>query len=116
MALVMPLLLIFVTGIIQFGALMFVNAHMADVARETARRVAIGELNEVQSETYATDALINWGINYTVDTTLAANTFDATRNDITVDISAPMAEVAIIDFLQMLQGRNLNANVTMLSF
>ena len=94
---------------------MFLQNHMTNVAREVARRVSIGELTEVQSETQAQSTLINWGISYTVNTTLVANAFDATKNDITVDISAPMSDAAIIDMLGLFQNETLATSVTMLS-
>ena len=114
-ALILPILVLVLSGIVQLGAIMFLQNHMTNVAREVARRVSIGQWTEVQSETEAQNTLLNWGISYTVDTTLVANAFDATKNDITVDISAPMSDAAIIDVFGLLQSGNLATSVTMLS-
>lgn len=115
LALIAPILVLLLAGIIQLGSIMFLQNHMTNVARETARRVAIGELSEVQSETEAESALVDWGINYTVDTTLVVNTFDNTKNDITVNISAPMSDAAIMDVFGLFQAGTLGTSVTMVS-
>ncbi len=47
-ALVIPFVLLLLTGIIQFGFVLFLQSHVADVARETARRVAVGEFEQKQ--------------------------------------------------------------------
>ena len=58
---------------------------------------------------------LDWGINYTIDTTLVANAFDATKNDITVNISAPMSDAAIVDVFGLFQAGNLGTSVSMVS-
>ena len=78
---------------------------MSDAARDAARRIATGELTPAEAETHAEDALVNWGQNYVV---VASN--DGT--DAKVEISVPMTEVAIIDFLGLLSG-DLRAQVTL---
>ena len=93
------------TGVISFGSLFFVQGNMSDAARDAARRIATGELTPAEAETHAEDALVNWGQNYVV---VASN--DGT--DAMVEISVPMMEVAIIDFLGLLSG-DLRAQVTL---
>ena len=115
LAFIAPILVLLLAGIIQLGSIMFLQNHMTNVARETARRVAIGELTETQSETEAAGALVDWGISYTVDTTLVTNTFDNTKNDITVNISAPMSDAALMDVFGLFQSGTLASSVTMVS-
>ena len=93
------------TGLISFGSLFFVQGSMGDAARDTVRRMATGELTTTQAQTYAQGNLINWGMTYSVTATN-----DGT--DATVDISVPMGDAAIIDFLGIFSG-TLSASVTM---
>ena len=92
------------TGIISFGSLYFVQGNMNDAARDTARRIATGELAPEQAQTHAEDKLVDWGMNYTV---VASN--DGT--EAAVEISVPMNEAAFVDFLGMFTG-TLRARVT----
>ncbi|MEE8333757.1 MAG: TadE family protein [Alphaproteobacteria bacterium] len=94
-----------ITGMISFGSVFFIQGNMADAARDTARRVALGQMTPVEANTFAQDRLVNWGMTYTVTATN-----DGT--DATVQISVPMADAAIIDYLGMFSG-NLRAAVTM---
>ncbi len=93
------------TGIISFGSLYFVQGNMSDAARDTARRVATGELTPEQAQTHAEGALVNWGMNYTV---VASN--DGT--EAAVEISVPMSQAAFVDFLGLFTG-TLRARVTL---
>ncbi len=43
-ALAIPFVLLVLSGIIQFGFVLFLQNHVAGVARNTARRAAVGEL------------------------------------------------------------------------
>jgi Flp pilus assembly protein TadG len=93
------------TGLIGFGSVFFVQGSMADAARDTVRRVATGQMTTAEAQTYAQGHLINWGMTYTVTATN-----DGT--DATVQISVPMSQAALIDFLGLFTG-NLAASVTM---
>ncbi len=96
------------SGIVQFGFVSFIQNHMADVARDTARRFAVGESDQSEAVQYAQDALLNWGVTYTVTVTPNAD-------DVDVAISLPMSSVSIIDMLGLFQSGTLSANVTMLT-
>ncbi len=110
-AFVLPILLLLFSGIVQFGSVMFLENHMTNVARETSRRVAVGELTQADAAKSAQQALVNWGVNYTV----SVATVDAGggNDDITVAITLPMAEAALMDVLGVFQSGNLTAAVTM---
>lgn len=112
LAFVLPVLVLMLSGIIQFGALMFLQNHMTNVARDTARRLAVGELTKTEAETTAQDSLVNWGISYTVVVT-EPDPSDPNDKDIVVDISAPMREAAIVDVLGLFQDGTLQTQVTM---
>ena len=94
-----------ITGLISFGSLFFVQGSMGDAARDAVRRMATGELDTTQAQTYAQAELVNWGMTYTV---VATN--DGT--EATINITVPMGEAALIDFLGIFSG-TLSASVTM---
>ncbi len=58
-AFIMPILLLLFSGIVQFGSIMFLENHMTNVARETTRRVAVGELAQADASSSAQQALVN---------------------------------------------------------
>lgn len=94
-----------ISGMVSFGSIFFIQGNMADAARDTARRVALGQITPDQANDFAQDRLVNWGMTYTVTATN-----DGT--DATVQISVPTADAAIIDYMGMFSG-NLRASVTM---
>lgn len=94
-----------ITGMVSFGSIFFIQGNMADAARDTARRMALGQITPDQADAIIQDRLVNWGMTYTVTATN-----DGT--DATVLISVPTADAAIIDYLGMFNG-NLRASVTM---
>ncbi len=105
-ALAMPFVLLVLSGIIQFGFVLFLQSHVADVARETARRVAVGEFEQAEAVQFAQDSLLNWGVTYTVAVTFPD------PDDVDVQISLPMSQAALIDLLGLFQSGTLTAAVT----
>ncbi len=105
-ALAIPIVLLVLSGIIQFGFVLFLQSHVADVARETARRVAVGEFEQAEAEQFAQDSLLNWGVTYTVAVTFPD------PDDVDVQISLPMSQAALIDLLGLFQSGTLAATVT----
>ena len=110
-AFILPILLMLFSGIVQFGSIMFLQNHMTNVARETSRRIAVGELAQADAASSAQQALVNWGVTYEVS--VAATDVGGGNQDITVAISLPMAEAALMDVLGVFQSGNLTAVVTM---
>ncbi len=110
-AFILPILLLLFSGIVQFGSIMFLENHMTNVARETSRRVAVGELTQADAVSSAQQALVNWGVTYEV--TVATVDAGGGNQDIAVAISLPMREAALIDLLGVFQSGNLTAVVTM---
>ena len=93
------------TGLISFGSLFFIQGSMGDTARDAVRRVATGEMTISEAQTYAQGELIDWGMTYSVTATN-----DGT--DATVNITVPMSDAALVDFLGIFSGE-LAATVTM---
>ena len=84
---------------------------MTNVARETSRRIAVGELAQADAAGSAQQALVNWGVTYAVS--VGTTNVGGGNQDITVAISLPMAEAALMDVLGVFQSGNLTAAVTM---
>ncbi len=110
-AFIVPILLLLFSGIVQFGSIMFLENHMTNVSRETTRRIAVGDLTQADAPNSAQQALVNWGVTYNVN--VAAVDVGGGNQDITVTISLPMAEAALMDVLGVFQSGNLTAAVTM---
>ncbi len=110
-AFILPIMLLLFSGIVQFGSMLFLENHMTNVARETSRRIAVGELAQADAESSVQQALVNWGVNYQVAVTTSSA--GGGNDDITVAISLPMAEAALMDVLGVFQSGNLTAAVTM---
>lgn len=106
MAFVAPVLMVMLTGMLHFGSLFLVQNNMSDVARETARRVAVGDLTETEGKQFALDNLSNWGATYTVTVTPSGN-------DISVDIVVPMADAALVDPFGLSASGTIKARSTM---
>jgi hypothetical protein len=106
LAFVMPVALLLLMGIIQFGALLFLQNTMVNVANDVARRVSVGDLTTTAGEALAEERLAGWNATFTVNVT------EPTSNDIQVAISVPLADAAIVDFGHFLDAGDLTAQAT----
>ena len=113
-AIIAPLLIALLTGIIQFGFILFIQNHMVDVARDSARRFAVGDTGQTETVQHAQDSLINWNVTYTVIVT-PPDPDDSSDNDVKVQISLPRSSAAIADIFGIFQSGTLIASVTMLT-
>ena len=104
-AFLLPVFLLMLTGVVQFGAIFFLQNNMAGVAQDTSRRVAVGEMTTAQGKTYAENTLINWGVTFTVAVTEPGS-------DVLVDISVPLPEAALVDLHGFFNGKTLRAQST----
>ena len=91
LALVMPILLTVVFGVIQYGMVIHTRHVMVYAAREAARSYAVGESDADEAETLALNRLSDTPFSYTVAVTEPGSG----ESDVTVSISLPMAEAAI---------------------
>lgn len=105
LALVMPILVTLLTGIVQMGGIFFLHNNMISAAQDTGRRVVVGELTAADAQTYAESNLINWGMTYTVQVTEPGD-------DVVVDISVPLSQAVLVDFLGLFETGVLRAQVT----
>ncbi len=109
-AIVLPIFLVMLFGIIQFGAVLFLHNNMVNAARETARRMSVAELTAAQAPAFAQTYLAGWNVAFNV---LATEPAPGTINgDVFVQITAPASDAALINFPLPWSG-NLVAEVTM---
>lgn len=106
MALVLPVALLLLMGIIQFGAILFLQNSMVNVANDVARRVSVGELSANAGEILAADRLSDWDATFTVSVT------EPTVDDIQVDISVSLSDATIVDFGHYFDTGDLTAQAT----
>lgn len=109
-AIVLPVFLVMLFGIIQFGAVLFLHNNMVNAARETARRMAVAELTAAQADAFAQNYLAGWNVAFVVFATEPAP--GTVNGDVFVQITAPASDAALINFPIPWSG-NLVAEVTM---
>jgi Flp pilus assembly protein TadG len=107
-AIVLPIFLLLLFGIIQFGSVLFLHNNMVNAARETARRMSVAELDAAGAEAYAANYLAGWNLTFTV----TAADPGTGSTDVSVQISVPAADAALINFPIAWPG-NLVAEATM---
>jgi hypothetical protein len=100
-----------VTGVVSFGGILFIQANMMNAARDTARSLAVGDITAGQAQAYAEARMVNWGIDYTVTPTMPAGG----STDVIVDITAPMSQAALIDYMNLFGSQTIRARVSMRS-
>ncbi|WP_193370767.1 TadE/TadG family type IV pilus assembly protein [Pelagibius marinus] len=92
-AILLPVFLAILFGIIQFGSVMFLHNNMVNAAREAVRRMSVAELNTTEAETYARNYLAGWNLTFNVNATEPPTT-----TDVSMTISVPAADAALINF------------------
>lgn len=113
-ALAIPILLMFFLGVIQYGGYFVLHQDMARAAREATRGLALGGLTEVQAITQVNQKLVGWSATFTVTATLPDpdNPLDT---DVTVLVTVPYEDAALVGFFYTPQSGGLKALVTMRS-
>ena len=112
-AFVVPFLVIIFSGIVQFGAIFFIQNNMTNVAREVSRALSVGTIEtSAEAETLANGKLVNWGIGFNVSATIP-DPNDPNDTDYTVVITAPLSDAAIFDILGVFQSGTLSARASM---
>jgi Flp pilus assembly protein TadG len=110
-ALVAPLLIALLLGIIQYGSLFLVQTRMNDAARDTARRLAVGDLaTEAAAEQHARALLADWSADFTATAKLP----NPPDHDVVVTITVPMADAAMLDLVGVGMDGALKAEFHML--
>lgn len=92
-AIVLPIFLMLLFGIIQFGSILFLHNNMVNAARETVRRMSVAELTAAEADGFAQNYLSDWNLDFTVSATEPPGT-----TDVSVQISVPAADAALVNF------------------
>jgi len=103
----LPLIMGVVVGTFDLNMVLLTQSRMWDVARDTARQVAIGTLDGTTGATYALTRLNSDVSTYTV--TITGTT------DVTVSISRLVENVAVMGSVTDFNNYQVNASVTMRS-
>ncbi len=109
-AVLSPVLIILLLGILQFGMLFSVHSTMLNAARETARAMAVEGFSENQGAAFANQRLGPWG---NLPFQVEARRPTPPDRDVTVEISVPMEAAAIIDILGIFDGREMTVEMVM---
>jgi Flp pilus assembly protein TadG len=110
-AIVLPIFLMILFGIIQFGSVLFLHNNMVNAAREAARRMSVdASFSQAEAQTYAENYLSDWNLTFSVTATPAA----VPNGDVSVQITVPAADAALVTFPIAWPG-NLVAQATMRS-
>lgn len=110
-ALILPMLLLILFGIIQFGYLFVVHNAMTNAAREGARMAAVQQVDVSDAEAAVGEALERWGLGFNIASQL---TTDADgREEFVLRVSLPMGEVAFGDLIGAFVGRTIETAVSM---
>ncbi len=113
--LVLPVLALFLFGIIQFGSVLYLQSNMANAAREAARSMSVGESNiATQSPPEAGSAeylALNWLANWNLPFTVVAT--EPNPDQVTVQVSVPASQAAFGDMFGIWGSSTLTTTVTM---
>ncbi len=108
-ALVLPIFLLLLLGIMEFSSVFFVRHAMLNAAREAARSYAIQEFTAGESEQLAQDLLSGTSLNYTVTASPQADT----GVERWVEVAVPTSEAALGDPLGLFGSGDMQVRVTM---
>jgi Flp pilus assembly protein TadG len=112
-ALVAPLLVLLVLGMIEFGRMIMVEQILTNAAREGARKAVLPGVTQAQVETAIDDYLKNSSVKGQ-SRTVSPNPGSATGGtSITVTVSVPYNSVTWLPVSRFLSGKTLSASVIM---
>lgn len=112
-ALILPVLLLFLFGIIQFGFLFSVYNTMVHAAREGARGMAVEQLTESEGKTLTEQRLTAYGnLPFTV-TTKAPDPANPADLDVEVSVSVPLEDAMLVDVLGLAESQTVSTQIVM---
>lgn len=111
-AMILPVLLLILFGIVQFGLLFSVQNQMINAAREAARAMAVEGATETEGENLANALLAAYGdMNFTVNA-IDADPSNGNPN-VSVTVQIPATDAVMVDFLGVLDGKNITQQIVM---
>ena len=111
-AVIAPVLLLIVFGIIQLGQYFLVLNSMTNVAREAARTMVIGALDQTQIEQMIMNEMQQITSASIQVSAIAADPLDSTDIFHEVTISAPLSEVILTDPFGVFGGGDLEVHLS----
>jgi Flp pilus assembly protein TadG len=110
-AIILPVFLLVIFGIIEFGSIFFLRNNMVNAAREAARSWSVQQSTD--AVTVAQNYLQGFGQTFNITATDGC-TLNPKVQDVIVHIDTDLASASLINYLGMFQaGSKLNADVTM---
>lgn len=111
-ALTMPILVLMLSGIVQFGMLYATQNDLMNTAREASRRLALGDLSVAQTPGWIRSRLLETSEEVHVDVDPPS---EAAGDDMfTVTIALPAASVIAFDPFGLFAGRQIDVQVSVL--
>jgi len=108
---VAPLLIAMILGVVQYSSIFLVQMRMNDTARDTARRLAVGDIaTESEGENFARAQLADWPASFQVVASLPR----PPDRDIAVTITVPMVDAAILNFVSVGLDGNMQSEFHMM--
>jgi Flp pilus assembly protein TadG len=101
----LPLIAGIIVGAFDLNSVLVAQSTMWDVARDTARRVSIGDLNATTGQEYALSRLTFMSFDYGVDITVG--------DDVVVTVQTYLSNVAVLGVMGGAGSYQLTAAVTM---
>ncbi len=121
-ALVAPVLIILMLGIIQFGMILYTHNNMVQAAREASRFLAKEDTTEAEAIAIANTQLDFSGLTFTVTACSPVIGLGGgppctapldPSTDVAVTITVPLSQASLIDILGLFETGDLEATVTM---
>jgi Flp pilus assembly protein TadG len=103
-ALLMPVLIIVVMGIIEFSMILYTYNTCGLASRDVTRRVATNRLTAANASTSVTQQLPLWVRNSTTVTVTQTTPSAPATNQITVNVSFPTSKATPINYLSSVYG------------
>ncbi len=110
-AFLMPVMVLVLAGIIQFGMALYLRSSMLDTAQDAARRMAVGDLTTPSEVTsFVHNTMKSW-----VTPSVAAAWPDpsAGQTDVSVTLTVPMSDAVPFDLLGLFDTATMPASAVM---
>jgi Flp pilus assembly protein TadG len=104
-ALVVPVFILLLVAVMQFGLVLFTQNDMLNFARDTSRRVSVGEMSTADAQSAIEDRYSSYGADLIVTIDEPGGT------DLRIAIGVPMDTAALIDPFGILKNYNINVEV-----
>ena len=110
-AFLMPVLILILAGIVQFGMALFLRSSMLDTAQDVARRMAVGDLTtSPQVVSFVQDNMTGW---VTPSVTAVWPDTGIGETDVSVTLTVPMSDAVPFDLLGLFDSASMPVSAVM---